>query len=235
MLIGQAALAQPSGRQAAPDLTVFPRSAVQVVRYEQGFRYADKGRRTLYAVDATEAWFRRGSMADYCDGDCPNRLKLLFAADGAVAIGAWRPTQIGGRSVWTYRGAAVYTFVDDRPGQAGADGYQGLFKPIEYVPKEPSVKAPNLALPLYDKGHWYLATKDRRYLVARAGECSSTSCLALIPLAAGLAAKPFGQWSVIVGADRLQWAHRGRPVFMADQPDTSPSPEDGERIPAQER
>jgi predicted lipoprotein with Yx(FWY)xxD motif len=212
-----AAAAQPV--EPAPDTAAYP-PAVKVTRIADGFRYIDGKGMTLYMLDPREARARAGNVMAYCAGLCAERFQPLAATAETPPARLWKP-QNGPRGwQWTYRGSPVFTYtLDQRKGDTTGDGFEDIFHPIDYIPPAPALTAPAVVTAAYLKGQWYLADASDRLLLTG---CASP-CTAAQPLVTGMAARAVGGWQPMTVGDQLQWAWRGKPVFVAATPLTLPT------------
>lgn len=211
------ALAQPAGTaEGEADPTLYP-PVVAVTKIDGGFRYTSPRGQTLYMLNPREARTRKGSVLEYCVAQCATMFTPLAAAEAAQPVGLWKPETTSRGMVWTYKGSPVFSFnADGRLGEAGGDGFEDIFGTIEYVPARPSFDAPPPAALRYRKGQWVLTDDQGRFLYTGGGG---------EPLVTGLAARPRGDWSIVAAGDRMQWAYKRRPVFVAAQVDVPPEGE----------
>ncbi len=215
------ALAQDDGpgpvtAQASADPTAYPK-AVTVRRIVDGFRYTTPAGMTLYSFNPREARFRKQTVMGYCLARCAEVFAPYAAPREARPTGLWSIASIGAAPQWLYKGTPVYTFSADRvPGDTGGDGFEDIFNTLAYVPPQPVLTAPAPISAQFDKGRWLLDDGAGHALLV--GDCAAT-CL---PLAAGSAALPIGEWTPVAGSDHPQWAWRAKPVFVATSP-TVPS------------
>ena len=223
-LLAMAALVAPvaaAAQQAetASDVAAYP-PAVKVTRIVDGFRYVDAKGMTLYMLDPREARARAGNVMAYCAGLCAERFQPFAATAETLPAGLWKP-QSGPRGwQWTYRGSPVFTStLDQRKGDTAGDGFEDIVHPIDYIPPAPVITAPAAVSTVYLKGQWFLADASERLLLTG---CAAP-CPAAQPLITGMAARAVGGWQPMTVGDHLQWAWRGKPVFVAATPLTLPT------------
>ena len=239
---GPAALAQPADLPVPAATTTQYPPGVKVAQTPVGAVYVHADGRTLYGMDMRTLIRWSPDPAQYCTGACTEQWEPLLAPAGATVNIAYpksreRPegfvdpqkapdwTVIQGPQgpQWVYKGwHVVYVRKGDQPGSTAFDGAEDrVWNTLKFVPPEPKVSAPgNLSAILVD-GEYALADAEGRVLFA--GTCA-TDCAAWKPLAAGLASRGIGPWSVDRSGDVPQWRYQGQPVFVGHDDDKTAVP-----------
>lgn len=210
--------------------------------------YADRHGHTLYGMDLRAVVGRTGRATLYCSQDCLTNWEPLLAPPGSEvqptphAFGGARsvdqqPVKAAGTDwtvmegpkgpQWVYkRFHMVFTRKGDRPGSGEHDGEDGyIWNSLKYIPPVPELVAPPNVVPVLVKDAYGLADGQGNLLFSPKGKDCPAPC-AWSGLAAGMARKGIGQWSVRQGGDQAQWVYRGKPVYRS----TSANPAD---IPAE--
>ena len=224
-LVPAACLAQAESQQmpAAADYT-YP-DIVAVRQLKSGSIYVNRQDLTLYAMDARTAASRAGQPFRFCVGPCTQIWAPLAADPNAKPVGKWTVVTGAQGPQWAYKRNPVFTFLADKaPGAVAGDGYDEMWSVIAYVPPPPPIVVPPNVAPLYTKHGYILADGGGHALfVLDRGACDR-ACTGAAPFAAGMAASPVGDWSVLRDQDSPQWAYRNHPVFISQQ-DTQSAPQ----------
>ena len=190
--------------------------------------YADARGMTLYTYDKdTEP----GKSA--CVGDCLKSWPAAIAPANAKPVGDWSIiTRDDGAMQWALKGKPLYTFVKDKDvGHVGGNAPVGEGRQPAGAPKgEPLAAgwhmaafkpAEGLALPYgiavqenaVANGQVFVDGRGMT-LYALSGDLTQATSEQWIPLAAGHAANPIGDWSLVNRDDGIrQWAYKGDPVY----------------------
>ena len=148
----------------------------------------------------------------------PGMIQNQRAPDWTVIAGPNGPQ-------WVYKGwHMVYARKDERPGSTAHDGEgQMTWNTLKFVPPVPRLAAPQGVAPLFAGGAYALTDKNGRVLFT--GNC--TAACAWTPLAAPMAGRNVGEWTVNLAGDRPQWTWRGKPVFVSQEVDSAAAPAGG--------
>lgn len=216
--------AMPASRDAAAlDASAHP-ATISVRPGKGGFYYTDAAGMTVYALNGPVARGRSGATLDYCIGPCQKIWTPLAAPADARPVGLWKVVTAVQGPQWTYRNNLVFTYNADRaPGDLAGDNYDDLWTVIDYVPPAPKTVEPAAVVPIYLAGRYVFGDAGGHVLFTAAESCGER-CLGWTPLAAGMAARDVGDWTVERGGARPQWRYRGQAVFVADddQPNSVP-------------
>ena len=201
-------------KEAAADYT-YP-DIVEVRQVKSGYLYVNRQGLTLYAMDARTAASRAGQPFRYCVGPCTLIWAPLAADPSAKPVGRWAVVTGAQGPQWSYNRNPVFTFLADKaPGSVGGDGYDEMWSAIAYVPSPPPISAPPNVVPRYTKDGYILADAGGHALFVLSQGACDPACSEAEPLAAGMAAAPIGDWSVLRTQDRPHWAYRHHPVFIS--------------------
>jgi predicted lipoprotein with Yx(FWY)xxD motif len=127
---------------------------------------------------------------------------------------------------WVYKGwHLVFTRRGDRPGSTAFDGAENFtWNTLKFVPPVPDVIAPQGIKPIFVDGAYQLVDEAGNALFS--GKCAK-DCARWVPLSAGMAAAPMGDWRVANAGDTPQWSYRGKPVFVSHEDDPKQIPAGG--------
>lgn len=236
-LLPDLAGAQPADLPIAPaDGSALPKG-VSVRKVDGGQVYTDRKGRVLYGMDMRTALRWAPDPAQYCTGDCAAAWEPLLAPAGTapnvrypkdrgkLPEGFVDPqkapdwTVIAGPAgpQWVYKGWHV-VFVGrgaDAKGTALDGAGERMWNTLKFVPPVPKPTVPAPVAPRFVDGAWALADGQGRLLYT--GACAAPCTWA--PLPAPMAGAGVGDWSVLLGGDRPQWARKGKPVFVAAESD----------------
>ena len=225
LALALAIVALPAELSAAP-APDHPAS-VSVGRTSAGPVYVDAARKTLYTMSLRWARARTGVGIEYCAAACLAAWTPLLAAVDAKPLGDW--TIIAGPKgpQWAYQRNPVFSFnADAQPGDVKGDGYDYLWSTLVYVPPKPELIAPPSVAATPVRGDNILTDTSGRALFTATG----TPAASFTPLAAAMASRPVGEWTVLRDRDVPQWAWRGKAVFVSHEPVFTNVPADGEVI-----
>lgn len=197
----------PAGIQitASPKGEAFPTGQIHVTSSGQ----------TLYAISMRLARARSGEGLKYCVGPCATIWRPYTTAANTTPVGHWTVVEGAEGPQWAYKGNPVFTYVEDKaPGQAGGQGYQDLFRVIQYIPARPKLTAPQPVAVAFHDGRYLLVEGSTHLLYVTDRPCAD-ECPSDRPLAAGLSSQPVGGWSIVTVQDRQQWSYQGKPVFIS--------------------
>jgi predicted lipoprotein with Yx(FWY)xxD motif len=216
LLLPSPSLAQasdPSKEDSAIDESIHP-GDVLVRTAKAGQYYADAQGRTLYALDMRIARARSGEALNYCIGPCAKIWAPFAAPADARPVGRWKALVGAQGPQWSYRNNLVFTYVADRkPGDVAGNNYDDLWHLIAYIPPAPTLVAPANVVPVFADQNYVLTDAGTHALFTpRTPDCGA-ACAGWAPLAAGVAARDVGEWTVLRTGDTPQWAWRGKPVF----------------------
>ena len=248
-----AAVAQPADLPIAPATTAEYPPGVKVATAPTGPVYVDAKGRTLYGMDMRTLIRWSPDPAQHCQAECGELWEPLLAPAGATPNVAFPTSGSGSRATppegfvqpqrapdwtviagpqgpqWVYKGwHMVFTRKGERPGAPEFDGADNLtWNTLKFVPPVPQLETPgNVTMVLVDGAY---ALADDRGRVLFSGNCAA-GCAGWTPLAAGMASRGHGDWSVDRSGDVPQWRYRGRPVFVSQGDDTTAVPADGELL-----
>lgn len=240
--------AQPADLPIPPATTDKYPPGIKVSTTASGPVYVDARGRTLYGMDMRTLLRWSPDPAQYCTGECAEVWEPLLAPAGStpnvafprgnrdsVAEGFVEPqkapdwTVIAGPSgpQWVYKGwHMVYVRKDDKPGSTAFDGAENfVWNTLKFVPPVPKPVTPGNVTTVLVDGAYALADTAGRVLFT--GTCEG-GCGGWTPLAAGLASRGIGEWSVGRGGDVPQWFYRGKPVYVSQEQDATTVPAGGE-------
>ena len=223
------AWAQASAEGAASAPAEGHPPGVSVGKTKLGPVHVDGRGRTLYALNLRVARSRSGEGLKYCTGPCADIWAPFAAPAGARPVGRWTVVEgVAGRQ-WAYRENPVFTYrPDPRRGSTAGDGLDDLWSVVAYVPPAPVLVAPSNVVPLLVDGAFLLADRDGRALFTLAPRpACGARCPSPTPLAAGLASRNIGEWTVIRDGGSPRWAYRGRPVYVSTEPAATKAPPEG--------
>lgn len=242
-MLPAAAVAQPADLPIPPATTTEFPAGIKVGQSAAGAVYTDAEGRTLYGMDMRTLLRWAPDPAQYCTGPCAEQWEPLLARGmqpnirfprsnrDALPEGFVQPQKAPDWTViagpqgpqWVYKGwHMVYARKGDQPGSTAFDGAEELtWNTLKFVPPLPAPVAPgNVTTRLVD-GAYALADGEGRVLFS--GDCGN-ACAGWKPLAAGLASRGIGEWSVGRGGDVPQWLYRGKPVFVGEAAETDALP-----------
>lgn len=224
-LMAQAAM--PASEDAAlSDTSAYP-AVVSVRTGKVGFYYADAQGRTVYAMSSRTARGRSGVTLTYCIGPCEKIWTPLAAPADAKPVGRWKVVVAAQGPQWSYKDDLVFTYnADKAPGDMAGDGYDDLWNVIAHVPPAPKLTAPASVTPRYVDGGYVLSDANGHALFT-AGTANDPAPAAWAPLAAGMAARDIGDWTIQRIGDQPQWLYRGKPVFVSREEAPSLAPAGG--------
>lgn len=183
--------------------------------YPGGHVYATTAGRSLYAMNLRFVGSRTGERLKYCSGPCQAIWRPFVPPAGATPIGHWTIITAAEGPQWAYRGNPVFTYVEDKArGDARGQGYQNFWRLIAHMPPRPRLEAPKPVDLTFYRGNFLMTDGNRNLLYVDARPCRN-ACDERVPLAAGMTSGATGQWTVVTRDDRLQWAYRGKPVFVS--------------------
>ena len=246
--------AQPADLPIPPATTDQYPPGVTVRQTTAGPVYADAAGRTLYGMDMRTLVRWNPDPAQFCQNACADSWTPLLAPAGskpnivfprgsgerprgnmnAVPTGFIPPqsapdwTIIAGPQgpQWVYKGwHIVYARKGDQPGSTAHEGAdQRTWNTLKYVPPVPKLAAPSNVAPLFADGAYALADKTGRVLFT--GTCAK-DCAGWTPLAAPMASRGFGDWTVSLAGDTPQWVWRGKPVYVGQEDNPLQAPKNG--------
>ena len=128
------------------------------------------------------------------------------------------------------RAHLVFTRKGDKRGSVAYDGEDNFtWNTLKYVPPVPKLVAPKaVSAVLVDGGYALTDSRGRVLYTGRNPSACGTSCDHRVPLAAGMANRGIGQWTVRRDGDYAQWLYQGRPVFVSQEGQPTEVPADGE-------
>ena len=207
------------GARAAVPAVTYP-AGVSIRASKLGNIHVDKRGMTLYALNVRQAAFRSGVGRKFCVGPCAQIWKVFAAPAAAKSVGDWQVLEGAQGPQWAYKGNLVFTHAADHsPAATDAVGYDDLWNAIAYVPPAPNLVAPATVAPLLVGGVYILGdTLGHALYSADCAASRAINCAGLTPFLAGLASQGVGDWTVLRGGDRPQWAYRGRGVYVGENP-----------------
>lgn len=236
--------AQPADLPIAPaDGSALPRG-VSVRQVDGGQVYVDGKRRVLYGMDMRTVLRWAPDPAQYCTGACRDDWEPLLApADAQPNVRFPRDVHRGVKDEafinpqkapdwtviagpdgpqWVYKGwHMVFTRRGEEGRSAAFDGAGELtWNTLKFVPPPPAVTGPAGIAARFVAGRYVMVDGAGRALFT--GTCAQPC--AWRPFAAPMAGRGMAAWSVLLTGDRPQWAHKGKPVFVAGQEDATAVP-----------
>lgn len=245
LLLPAPAMAQPADLPIPPATTDKYPPGVKVGKTASGPVYVDRRGLTLYGMDMRTLLRWAPDPAQYCTGACAEEWEPLLAPADAVPNiefpRSFQRRQPGSGMVdnqkapdwtvirgpqgpqWVYKGwHVVFTRKGSKRGSTEFEGAQDLtWNTLKFVPPVPQVTAPPGVQPKFVGGAYALVGRDDRVLFT--GTCHS-GCDNWKPLAAPMAGRGIGQWTVSRSGDTPQWALRGKPVFVTADGDPEAVP-----------
>ena len=81
---------------------------------------------TLYTFD------KDLPLQSVCVEECAKKWPPFSANNQASVVGDWKPvSRSDGKRQWTYKGAPIYTFINDTPGNIRGDGLGGVWHQVK--------------------------------------------------------------------------------------------------------
>jgi predicted lipoprotein with Yx(FWY)xxD motif len=246
-------LAQPTDLPIPAATTDQYPPGVSVRQTRSGPVYADARGRTLYGMDLRTLIRWSPNPALHCQGECAELWEPLLAPPGAMvnlsyplgggAAARTAPpgfvlpqtapdwTVIAGPAgpQWVYKGwHMVFTRKGDRPGSTAFEGAENkVWNTLKFVPPRPSVVAPPGIAPVFANGAYVLADREGRALFT--GTCAH-HCEGWAPLAAPMASRGLGDWTVALAGDTAQWSWKGSKVYVSQEADPMSIPKGGKAL-----
>ena len=117
------------------------------------------------------------------------------------------------------RAHLVFTRKGDKRGSVSFDGEDNFtWNTLKYVAPLPKLVAPKNVSAILVEGNYALADDQGRVLyTAEETSACGESCENWMPLAAGMANRGVGEWTVRRDGDYAQWLYKGRPVFVSQE------------------
>ncbi len=115
---------------------------------------------------------------------------------------------------WVYKGwHMAYVRKGERAGSTAHDGAgEQTWNTLKFVPPVPRIVAPPSVTTQFAGSAYALADTGGRLLFT--GKCPAP-CASWTPLAAPMAGRGLGEWTVSLAGDSPQWVWRGQPVFVS--------------------
>ncbi len=248
MLAPAVAYAQPADLPIPAATTSEYPPGVSVRQTASGPVYANANGQTLYGMDMRTVIRWSPDAAQYCQNECATNWLPVLAPEGTkpnikypTGRGAFsrQPPQPGfvlpqsapdwtviagpAGPQWVYKGwHMVFVRNGDKPGSTKYDGADSLtWNTLKFVPQMPQLALPPGIMPVFNKGAYQLTDKAGHVLFT--GPCDK-GC-EWTPLAAPLASRGIGDWTVDLSGDLPQWSWKGRKVYVSqkDEPMTAPA------------
>lgn len=175
--------------------------------------YTTPDHHTLYFYPTNIARSRAGVTLTYCTGPCEKIWTVLKPSADAKPVGNWKIITGAQGAQLAFKGNPVFTLAGEAAGERRGQGYDDIWFTMPYVPPQPRLIAPPAITAQWQHEAYVLMDKQgHRLYTGGAG----------IPLAAGMASLPIGDWAVQNDAEGAHWLWRGQAVFVADENGTLP-------------